>query len=269
MPEMLRQRAMNPIISKGFAEIDDYSTASPTIVCKETPLTPAELRRKRRLAGENARDRRTAQQRERKRDEDQRRATFHDATALSYYHGLPLNMRITVTWGACLVGDRTDGHILGLAPKARDERLRHEMYRALLRRGKRFAAIWARDMGGHLGDHMHLGLNWPLPHAELIQLLGRLTGCQPKKGKLKRDVVAEGEWGGWQIKVNGSLDEIASARRWAEYLLDQGPRHLVAPNIAGMTIGASRLIDANAVEAMRGPLEAWKAHCGWIAGKSA
>ena len=269
MPDTFAQQTQNPLISKGFAEIDGYSTASPTIVCKETHLTPAEKRRKDRLAGENARDRRTAERHQHKRDEDKRRAALSDSAALAYYLGLPLNMRITMTWAACLAGERTDGHIIGLAPKTRDERCRGALYRALHRHEKPFAAIWARDRGGHFGDHMHLGLHWPRPRAELIRLLVRLTGCQPKTGQLTRDVIAEGEWGGWQIKVNGSLDEIGSASRWADYLLGQGPRHLVAPNMQGMTIGTSRLIDAKAVEAMRGPLEAWKAQSGWMRGKTA
>jgi hypothetical protein len=60
-----------------------------------------------------------------------------------------------------------------------------------------------------------------------------------------------------------AVTRLASAQRWAEYLVDQGERHLIAPKIKGKVIGVSRSIHYAAVEAQRAALEAWKSDVGW------
>jgi hypothetical protein len=179
-------------------------------------------------------------------------------------------MRITIVWGQCLhVGACDEGHILGLRPKARSERMRETLRRRLRRQGQPFACIWARDECSRRGLHDHMGLYWPLPVVDLVWLLADLTGSRPSSDPLPRGVLAQSECGGWQIKTNTARDAVQSAWRWTGYLLEQEPRHLVAPRIEGRLLGVSRDIDARAVEACRPELEAWKARMGWEAASCA
>jgi hypothetical protein len=156
-----------------------------------------------------------------------------------------LEMRITVSWDACAYGDRREGHVLGWPDKERGALLRDAIWRHLRKQGKPFACIWARDTGGRHGQHIHLAQHWPLPVEELVWLLADLTGSLPSSGRRRpQDVVAQSECGGWQIKQNTAQQEIQSALRWTEYLLDQELRHRVMPKIEGRILGVSRSIDA-------------------------
>ncbi|WP_159458643.1 hypothetical protein, partial [Roseisalinus antarcticus] len=188
---------------------------------------------------------------------------FPDATAFAYFNGWPLEHRITITWAACFGGERIEGNIIGLNDKARNERLRSELARLLRKAGHPLACIWSRDEGARLGLHVHLGLYWPLPDDELVKLLTRLTGSPASYARLGQGVMAQSECGGWQIKRNIAVSRLASAQRWAGYLVDQGKRHLIVPRIKGKVIGVSRSIHYAPVEAQRDALEAWKRAVGW------
>ena len=214
----------------------------------------------------NARERRAA--RDKQGRLQRQKDHFPDATAFAYFSGWPLEHRITITWGACYGGEKMEGNILGLDDKGRNERLRSELGRLLRKDGAPLACIWSRDEGARLGLHVHLGLYWPLPDDELVKLLTRLTGSPPSRALLGEGVVAQSECGGWQIKRNIAVSRLASAQRWAGYLVDQGERHLIAPRIKGKIIGVSRAIDRAPVEAQRAALEAWKRDVGWIEAKS-
>lgn len=214
----------------------------------------------------NARERRAARD---KQARLQRQADHvADATAFAYFMGWPLEHRITITWGACYGGERIEGNILGLNDKARNERLRYELRRLLRKFGYPLACIWSRDEGARLGLHVHLGLYWPLPDDELVKLLTRLTGSPATYARLGQGVTAQSECGGWQIKRNIAVSRLASAQRWAGYLVDQRERHLIAPKIKGKALGVSRSIDYAPVEAQREALEAWKRDVGWIEAES-
>ena len=214
----------------------------------------------------NARERRAA--RDKQARLQQQADHVADATAFAYFMGWPLEHRITITWGACYGGERIEGNILGLNDKARNERLRSELRRLLRKFGYPLACIWSRDEGARLGLHVHLGLYWPLPDDELVKLLTRLTGSPATYARLGQGVTAQSECGGWQIKRNIAVSRLASAQRWAGYLVDQRERHLIAPKIKGKVLGVSRSIDYAPVEAQREALEAWKRDVGWIEAES-
>lgn len=194
---------------------------------------------------------------------------FPDATAFAYFNGWPLEHRITITWAACPGGDLIEGNIIGLNDKTRNERLRSELARLLRKAEYPLACIWSRDEGARLGLHVHLGLYWPLPDDELVKLLTRLTGSPASYARLEQGVMAQSECGGWQIKRNIAVSRLASAQRWAGYLVDQGKRHLIVPRIKGKVIGVSRSIHYAPVEAQRAALEAWKRDIGWNDAQSA
>lgn len=209
----------------------------------------------------NARARRAA--RDKQARLQRQKDHFQDATAFAYFKGWPLEHRITITWAACFGGERIEGNIIGLSDKARNERLRSELARLLRKAGYPLACIWSRDEGAQLGLHVHLGLYWPLPDDELVKLLTRLTGSPSSYARLEQGVVAQSECGGWQIKRNIAVSRLASAQRWAGYLVDQGKRHLIVQRIKGKVIGVSRSIHYAPVEAQRAALEAWKRDVGW------
>lgn len=247
-------------ISKGAGFSKPIAGVSPTIVCKETtPRVDKTGENHRR--GVNARDRRAARDKLARRQRQQDH--FTDATAFAYFRGWPLEKRVTITWAACTYGDQNEGHVLGMPDDARNERLRNELGRLLRNAGRPFACIWARDEGPKLGLHTHLGLYWPLSENELVQLLARLTGSPPSLGRLPRDVVAQSECGGWQIKRNMARDELRSAMTWTTYLRDQGGRHLIVPRIPGKVLGVSQSLGVRAIEAQKAALEAWKIRVGW------
>lgn len=214
----------------------------------------------------NARERRAARD---KQARLQRQADhFADATAFAYFMGWPLEHRITITWGGCYGGERMEGNILGLDDKARNEQMRAELARVLRKTGYPLVCIWSRDDGARLGLHVHFGLYWPLPDDELVKLLTRLTGSPATYARLGQGVTAQSECGGWQIKRNIAVSRLASAQRWAGYLVDQRERHLIAPKIKGKALGVSRSIGYAPVEAQREALEAWKRDVGWIEAES-
>ena len=209
----------------------------------------------------NARERRAA--RDKQARLQRQKDHFPDATAYAYFKGWPLEHRITISWEKCVWGERNEGRVIALDDKHRNERLRAELRRVLRKAGYPFACIWSRDEAMNNGLHVHLGLYWPLPDDELVTLLTRLTGSPASYGLLKQGVVAQSECGGWQIKRNIAASRLASAQRWASYLVDQGERHLIVPKVQGKVLGVSRSIHYAAVEAEREALEAWKRSVGW------
>ena len=234
---------------------------------RQNTYSPAHRTKKNPQSREpNARERRAARDKQARlrRQADH----FADATAFAYFMGWHLEHRITITWGGCYGGERIEGNILGLDDKARNERLRAELARLLRKAGYPLACIWSRDEGARLGLHVHLGLYWPLPDDELVKLLTRLTGSPATYARLGQGVTAQSVCGGWQIKRNIAVSQLASAQRWAGYLVDQGKRHLIAPKIKGKVLGVPRSIHYAPVGAQREALEAWKQDVGWIEAES-
>lgn len=229
---------------QGISGATSYARVS---LVGEKHYSPASLegenRKRRKL---NARERRAARDKQKRLQRQQDH--FPDATAFAYFNGWPLEHRLTITWGACYGGEKAEGNILGFDDKARNERLRSELARLLRKAEYQLACIWSRDEAMHNGLHVHLGLYWPLPDDELVKLLTRLTGSPPSRALLGEGVTAQSECGGWQIKRNIAASRLASAQRWAEYLVDQGERHLIAPRIKGKILGVSRAIDRAPVE---------------------
>lgn len=261
--------ANNPLISKGSAHFQPIRRRGPTLVYG-TPFPEQEKEAEILLASSasrprppNARERRASRQ---KHERHQRqRETFTDAAAYAYFSGYPLELRLTITWGACWDSDPDEGHILALPDKERNERLRDAVWRLLRKHGVPLVCIWSRDECMKRGAHVHLALYWPpsIPVDELVWLLARLTGCRPESGLTQRGLVARAEGGGWQINCNGARDQIRSARDWTDYMRDQGPRHLIRPTIEGKVLGVSAFLSAGRIEAQREELNAWKLRVGW------
>ena len=247
--------------TKGHAVSTASSHARVSLVRKNTCFPAYRTEKNPQRREPNARERRAT--RDKQARLQRQKDHFPDATAFAYFNGWPLEHRITITWAACFGGERIEGNIIGLNDKARNERLRAELARLLRKAGYPLACIWSRDEGARLGLHVHLGLYWPLPDDELVKLLTRLTGSPASYARLEQGVMAQSECGGWQIKRNIAVSRLASAQRWAGYLVDQGKRHLIVPRIKGKVIGVSRSINYAPVEAQRAALEAWKRDVGW------
>jgi hypothetical protein len=247
--------------TKGRAVSTAHSYARVAIVRENTYSPTSDVGTGRHRRTTNARERRAA--RDKQARLQRQKDHFPDATAFAYFSGWPLDYRITITWGACYGGEKAEGNILGFDDKARNERLRSELARLLRKAGYPLACIWSRDEAMQKSLHVHLGLYWPLPGDELVKLLTRLTGSPASYGILKQGVVAQSECNGWQIKRNIAASELASAQRWASYLVEQGERHLIVPKIKGKVLGVSRSIHYAPVEAQRQALEAWKRSVGW------
>lgn len=247
--------------TKGNAVSPGSSFARVSLVRQNTYSPAYRIEKNPQRREPNARERRAA--RDKLARSQRQKDHFPDATAFAYFKGWPLEHPITITWAACFGGELIEGNIIGLNDKERNERLRAELARLLRKAGYPLACIWSRDEGARLGLHVHLGLYWPLPDDELVKLLTRLTGSPASYGRLGRGVIAQSDCGGWQVKRNMAASRLASAQRWAGYLVDQGERHLIAPKIKGKVIGVSRSIHYAAVEAQRAALEAWKQGVGW------
>lgn len=247
--------------TKGDAGSAGSSYARVSLVRENTYSSACRIGKNPQRRKPNARERRAARDKlarlQRQKDH------FPDATAFAYFKGWPLEHRVTITWAACFGGERVEGNIIGLNDKERNERLRAELTRLLRKAGYPLACIWSRDEAARLGLHVHLGLYWPLTDDELVKLLTRLTGSPASYNRLGKGVIAQSDCGGWQIKSNMAVSRLASAQRWAGYLVDQGERHLIVPKIKGKVIGVSRSIHYAPVEAQRAALEAWKRDVGW------
>jgi hypothetical protein len=194
------------------------------------------------------------------RTKQARANNFEAAVLFAYEMDWPINVSITVTWSALMeAGEHNEGNCLGKSASERDAYLRREIARLARREGLPFVAVWGRDVGTVMGNHVHFGIFWPhYGLRPLLELIERITGSSPEyvKPAYEDQHVARSVCGGWQVDMNwrgkaGALD-------WSEYISQQEDKHHHAPALPGKAYGVSEAIGKKAREAARAHLEARK-----------
>lgn len=181
------------------------------------------------------------------RKQRERVCRFRQAVAFAYALDLPLTVGLTVSWGALMHGgERHEGHCLWRSAWEREAYLRRELSRLCRTLGYPFAALWGRDVGKHMGSHVHIAAMF-LPTRylrQLVELLERVSGS-PAAYVFKpydADTVARSTCGGWQVEMNRSNDHKASALRWAEYIAEQEAKHPETVAMEGKPFGISEAL---------------------------
>jgi hypothetical protein len=177
----------------------------------------------------------------------------------AYEMDWPMNTAITVSWDALVqAGEKNDGHCLGRGAWDREVYFRNELARLCRSEGLPFVAVWGRDIGRDIGSHTHLLIFWPSRHlTRLVTLIERITGSSADfvRPPYSADVVGRSVCGGWQINMNVSKDDRASALRCADYIARQHEKHPAPPILEGQAFGVSQAIGKAARDAARGMLE--------------
>ena len=165
------------------------------------------------------RTRHPAPSRYERRKERDRSTRFHDAVMFAYAMDWPLTVTLTMSWTALITtGERNEGHCLSRAEWNRETYVRNELARLCRSHGLPFVALWGRDIGKHMGSHVHLQMFWPSYElARLIAVIERISGSsadfvlQPYTA----DIIARSVCGGWQINMNNREGGIQSALAYA------------------------------------------------------
>lgn len=130
--------------------------------------------------------------------------------------GLPLTTAITITWAACEVAERNDGHILGLPEKDRVNTVWDRLRRLAAEYGaEAWIAARAPEYDEKKGHHLHIGARIPAAaDFRLIRTIERLTGAPHETiytkpttitrpgGRKCHGVIAIGQLGAWMIQKN-------------------------------------------------------------------
>jgi len=127
--------------------------------------------------------------------------------------GMPLNVALHITWSALYVGDRRDGHILGLPPLDRDKRLWAALRLCAARAGVPFLAARGPEYDKRRGLHLHVVLHLPDTRAirDCMDVVEKLTGAPaewsdmrgrkiPGLGRKHDGVVARSACRGWFLQ---------------------------------------------------------------------
>jgi hypothetical protein len=205
-----------------------------------------------------------------RRSRKTRLQSFSDAVSFADVIDHQLNTGITISWDV-LINARyhNEGNCLDRSSRDRDRYARKELGRLCKREGIVFAALWARDIGKDVGDHVHFAMFWPrYKIAKLVALLERITGSPAALINTPYDtaVVAQSVCRGWQIKLNNRPDDKDSAHTWALYIAEQHDKHPTPPDIDGKAFGISQAIGKAAQERARPLVEEKKALRGWMKG---
>jgi hypothetical protein len=130
--------------------------------------------------------------------------------------GLPITTTITITWSACEVGERNDGHILGLPENERVNTVWDRLRRLATAYGaEAWIAARAPEYDREKRHHLHIGARIPAAaDLHLIRTIGRLTGAPHEAiytkptsitrpgGRKCHGVIALGQLGAWMIQKN-------------------------------------------------------------------
>ena len=201
--------------------------------------------------------------RQQRRREKARVMHFREAVAFAFEMDWPLNIALTVSWDALVqAGEKNDGHCLGRGVWGREKYFRNELARLCRSEGLPFVAVWGRDVGRDVGAHVHLLIFCPSRYlSKLVALIERVTGSPADfvRPPYSADVVSRSVCGGWQINMNVSKDDRASALRCADYIARQHEKHPAPPVLEGQAFGVSQALGKGAREAARGMLEAREA----------
>lgn len=130
--------------------------------------------------------------------------------------GLPMTTAITITWSACEVGERNDGHILGLPENDRVNTVWDRLRRLAAAHGaEAWIAARAPEYDQQKLHHLHIALRIPASaDLRLIRTIERLTGTPHEAiyprpttitrpgGRKCHGVIAIGQLGAWLIQKN-------------------------------------------------------------------
>lgn len=211
----------------------------------ETPLVPKRRGREcpARHVVEQPQVRPTRYERRQARDRHRR---FHDAALFSYAMDWPLTILITISWTALLTaGERVEGHCLARGEWEREAYARNELARLCRHHHLPFVALWGRDIGAHIGSHVHLAMFWPTVElASLVSVLERISGSSAAfvRPPYEDDVAARSVCGGWQINVNRRPADKSSALDLADYIASQAAKHPAPPRMRAKAFGISEAI---------------------------
>ncbi len=176
-----------------------------------------------------------------------RRQSAREAVEFAHRSDLPMTVMVTITWGACIYGDRAEGHILALPDQERVQRLIRALRVSLRSLGHSLALIWARDVGLRMGVHCHCLMFWPVHRLrELVSLLEKLTGDSAAAVNVpyEGDYFSRSNSGGWQVDmVRTSADGAFGA---AEYIATQPLQHPTPVKLDGRVFGISAEIGSSA-----------------------
>lgn len=151
-----------------------------------------------------------------KQQHERRRAEWRRAGDAIQAAGLPITTAITITWNACEVGERTDGHILGRPENERASTVWDRLRRLAAASGaEAWIAARAPEYDREKGHHLHICARIPAAaDLRLIQTIERLTGAPHQAiytrpttitrpgGRKCHGVIAIGELGAWMIQKN-------------------------------------------------------------------
>lgn len=189
---------------------------------------------------------------------------FERAAVFSYAVDCPLNMSLTITWTALInAGEQSEGNCLARAN--RDAYLRSELARLCRKIGIPFSALWGRDVGREMGEHIHLLMFCPYYRlAELVALLERVTGSSAEcvRAPYADDEVARSVCGGWQVNMNRR--DIEGARGFAEYIAGQHSKHPEGADLEGKAFGVSQAINTKAQERHQPVLDERRRKYAWL-----
>jgi len=209
-----------------------------------------------------------------RRKERERHLRFDKAVTFAYAMDWPITTTITISWTALqATGERNEGHCLGRDAWDRETYIRDELARLCRSQGLPFAALWGRDVGAHMGSHVHLSMFWPCHKlAQFVAVIERVSGSAAAyknpmyseievNGKIKC-IYARSTCGGWQIDMNKRDKE--GALELAGYLAGQHAKHPAPPAITGKAFGISKALGKAAQERAQPMLEAREAEYGWM-----
>lgn len=155
---------------------------------------------------------RVARNRERsaRKHQANRADQFKAAASAASAAGFPFTHHLTITWGACLAGERRPGHSLHLAEPAKVSRLWRNLKGLMKKNGQPFIAMRAPEYDARKGCHLHVAI-----HANdnlipsLIHVVERLTGAPDDtttvftlEDKHRRGFIARSECCGWLLQEN-------------------------------------------------------------------
>ena len=139
--------------------------------------------------------------------------TWTTAASAAEAAGHPLNAALHVTWSALAGGERRHGHVLGLEPVAREQRLWSALRLVAARARVPWLAARAPEYDRRRALHLHLALHLPGTAAfrDAIEVVERLTGAPaervdmrggsyPGGGRTHRGVVAWSGCRGWLLQ---------------------------------------------------------------------
>lgn len=134
----------------------------------------------------------------------ERETSAEAAARFAWERQTPLEVLVTVSWGACQAGAVMERHILGEGECKRCKLVIARLRRVAGELGFEPTWIWARAIGARMGAHFHVYAYWPSRHLRrLSSELERLT-ANPVADNIRGEngLFAKSGEGGWRVNLN-------------------------------------------------------------------